>query len=124
MLVVDPWMWLKEDGSLPTDNPRLRRRIIRVARFIEYGGDLAKLESRETLMECRRRPAGQPCPGFLWVTKTQHDDIISFCMVCRDEEVCVQNWQGTEWASGMMEPVGADPVPTDPVTPPSTHGRN
>lgn len=41
MLVVDPWHGLTEDGHLPDDNMRLRRRVLRIARLIEYGGPLA-----------------------------------------------------------------------------------
>ncbi len=63
MLVVDPWHWLTEDGHFLVDNPRLYRRMLRIARFIEYGGQLAKNETRETLVECKRRPKGKACPG-------------------------------------------------------------
>jgi hypothetical protein len=61
MLVVDPWHWLTEDGSFLFDNPRLYRRMLRIARFIEYGGQLQKNEMRETLIECKRRPKGKAC---------------------------------------------------------------
>jgi hypothetical protein len=61
VLVVDAWHWLNEDGSLPADNPRLYRRVLRVARIIEYGGPLKANETRETLIECKRRPQGKPC---------------------------------------------------------------
>ena len=60
MLTVDPWHWLTEDGHFLFDNPRLYRRMLRIARFIEYGGSLKKNETRETLIECRRRPKGKP----------------------------------------------------------------
>jgi hypothetical protein len=75
MLVVDPRHWLDANGTLPTDNLRLRRQVLRVARFIEYGGPLKPLECRETLMECRKRPGGKPCTGLMWVGKTGRDDI-------------------------------------------------
>jgi hypothetical protein len=58
MLIVDPWHWLTEAGDFPLDNARLFRRVLRVARFIEYGGPLKKSEMRETLIECKRRPTG------------------------------------------------------------------
>src|SRR5262249_8893553 len=51
MVVVDPHHWLLEDGSLPTENLRLRRRALRIARTIEYGGPLRRGETRETLVE-------------------------------------------------------------------------
>jgi hypothetical protein len=52
VLVVDPWHWLTEDGDFLVDNPRLYRRMLRIARLIEYGGKLQKNETRETLVEC------------------------------------------------------------------------
>ena len=110
VLVVDPWSWLEKDGGFPTSNPRLRRRIIRVARFIEYGGSLQAGESRETLVECKRRPGGRACLGLMWVTKTETDAIEAFCAVCSSAEAVIHNWQETEWASGMMEPVAPDPL--------------
>jgi hypothetical protein len=108
MLVVDPWHWLTEDGHFLADNPWLYRRMLRIARFIEYGGQLAKNETRETLIECRRRPKGKPCLGLMWVVKTEDDKILGHCIVCKTEEVFIQNWQKTEWADGMMEPVPVD----------------
>ena len=59
MLVVDPWHWLTKDGDFLYDNPRLYRRMLRIARFIEYGGQLKTNETRETLTECKRRPKGK-----------------------------------------------------------------
>ena len=77
MLTVDPWHWLTKDGEFLFDNPRLYRRMLRIARFIEYGGQLQKNETRETLIECKRRPKGKPCPGLMWVVKTGDDGILS-----------------------------------------------
>ena len=111
MLVVDPWHWLTEDGSLPVDNPRLYRRVLRVAQFIEYGGTLQPGEMREALMQCQKRPGRSPCPGLMWVTKTERDEIVAFCMACKTEEMLIHNWQKTEWADGMMEPLPATPPP-------------
>ncbi len=105
VIVVDPWHWLKEDGSLPADNPQLYRRVLRIARIIEYGGSLKKNETRETLIECKRRPKGKPCLGLLWVVKSADEGILAHCAVCKTEEAFVHNWQKTEWAGGMMEPV-------------------
>lgn len=109
MLVVDPWHWLTEDGHFIADNPRLYRRMLRIARLIEYGGELDKREMRETLMECARRPKGKACPGLMWVVKTQKDEILAHCMICRTEEVLIHNWQKTDWAGGMMKPVPVSP---------------
>jgi hypothetical protein len=105
MLVVDPWHWLTEDGHFLVDNPRLYRRMLRIARFIEYGGQLQKNETRETLVECKRRPKGKACPGLMWVVKTNDDGILAYCIVCKTDEALIHNWQQTEWAGGMMGPV-------------------
>src|SRR5208337_3113556 len=47
VLVVDPWHWLTADGDFLVDNARLYRRMLRIARFIEYGGQLQKNQTRE-----------------------------------------------------------------------------
>ena len=104
-LVVDPWHWLTEDGRFLVDNPILYRRMLRIARFIEYGGPLKSNETRETLMECKRRPKGRGCIGLMWVVKTADDAILVQCVLCRTEEAFIHNWQETEWANGMMDPV-------------------
>ncbi len=108
MLVVDPWHWLTEDGHFLVDNPRLYRRMLRIARFIEYGGELQKSETRETLVECKRRPKGKACPGLMWVVKTNDDGILAYCILCKTDEALIHNWQATEWAGGMMGPVSVD----------------
>lgn len=105
MLVVDPWDWLDKDGDFLRENPRLYRRTLRVARFIEYGGLLKKNETRETLIDCKRRPKGKACLGLLWVVKTEDDGILAHCVACKTEETFIHNWQKTEWADGMMEAV-------------------
>ncbi len=110
MLVVDPWHWLTEEGDFLRDNPRLYRRMLRVARVIEYGGKLKKTETRETLLECARRPKGKTSRGLMWVMKTGEDGLLAYCVACKTEEVLVHNWQGTAWAKGMMEPVRVDGV--------------
>jgi hypothetical protein len=104
MLVVDPWHWLNEKGDLPTDNPRLRRQVLRVARFIEYGGPLQPMQARETLVDCRRRPGGRPCPGLRWVVKAPDEHIEAICLVCGNSEMRISNWKGTHWADGLMKP--------------------
>ena len=83
--------------------------MLRIARFIEYGGELDKREMRETLMECARRPKGKACPGLMWVVKTEKDEILARCILCRTEEMMIHNWQKTEWAGGMMKPVPVSP---------------
>ena len=113
MLVVDPWHWLDANGDLPTENVSLRRQTLRVARFIEYGGSLERLKSRETLVECGRRPKGKPCLGLMWVTRTADDLIVAFCRVCGDEAMMISNWQTTIWADGMMPGVPADLLSQD-----------
>jgi hypothetical protein len=104
-LVVDPWHWLTEDGHFIVNEPGLYRRMLRIARFIEYGGPLKKNEARETLIECKRRPKGTACVGLMWVVKTADDTILAQCVLCRTDEAIVHNWQNTEWAAGPMEPV-------------------
>ena len=104
-LVVDPWHWLTEDGHFLVDKPRLYRRMLRIARFIEYGGPLGRNETRETLIECTRRPKRRACVGLMWVVKTDDDAILAQCVLCGNEEAFIHNWQETEWASGMRDPV-------------------
>ena len=67
-LVVDINHWLVDD-DLPAGPPRLRRNALRIIRFIEYGGPLAQLHGRETLIQCKRRPGGKACDGWMWVVK-------------------------------------------------------
>ena len=44
--------------------------------------------------------------GFVPTTARVPDDgILAHCMICRNKEAFIQNWQKTEWADGMMEPV-------------------
>lgn len=114
MLVVDPHHWLADDGSLPTDNLRLRRQILRVVRLIESGAPLAPGTLRETLVECTRRPGRRPCLGLLRVVKTQDRCLYAFCPVCRQDEVWIGNWDTTRWAGGPAKPsraTGADLPP-------------
>jgi hypothetical protein len=105
MLVVDPRDWLHPDGTFPIENPRLYRRILRVAQIIEYGGPLAPHHARETLLACSKRPKGKACPGLMWVAKTPDNAIHAYCIVCKTNEAMVHNWQETDWAEGPMEAV-------------------
>jgi hypothetical protein len=49
----------------------------------------------------------------MWVTKTAGAEIVAFCMACKTEEMLIHNWQETEWADGMMEPVPATAPPDE-----------
>jgi hypothetical protein len=104
-LVVDPRHWLTREGCIPEEPAGLRRKMLRVARIIEYGGPLAPGELRETLIECSCRPNRKPCPGLLWVEKLPDCTIVAFCVVCEQEEIYVHDWEMTEWADGPMEPL-------------------
>lgn len=96
-----------------------RRRALRLARFIEYGGTLAAGESRQTLVECVRRPRSERCLGLMWVIKTplETDAIDAFCPVCLTYEARIVRWQETLWADGMMEPLRRPSI--HPDLPPS-----
>jgi hypothetical protein len=61
-LVVDPTHWMPDYDELPED-PRLRRELLRVVRFVEYAVDLPPGHFRDTSVECRRPRAGCPAPG-------------------------------------------------------------
>jgi hypothetical protein len=41
----------------------------------------------------------------MWVIETDDDATIGRCLLCRSEEAFIHNWQGTEWANGMLDPV-------------------
>ncbi len=50
----------------------------------------------------------------MWVVKTEDNGIVAQCVVCKTEEAFIHNWQETEWANGMMEPVPVVlPLPHD-----------
>lgn len=85
-------------GHFLVDNPRLYRRILRIARFIEYGGALKKKETRETLIECKKRPKGSHGSGRAHLGRQdRRRRRPAHCVVCS-----LHNWQETEWADGMM----------------------
>lgn len=104
-LIVDPWHWLTPEGELPTDAPRIRRNVLRVARVIEYGATLPPLGLRQTLIECTKRPAGTACQGLLWVERQPDSSLLAFCPDCETDHILVYNWQGTQWAHGQEEAV-------------------
>jgi hypothetical protein len=112
MVVVDPHDWLEKNGTLPADL-RQRRRVLRIVRLIEYGGPLPPLETRQTLVECTTREEQGGCPGLLWVSKTQDDELYAHCPLCRSDEVLILNWQDTEWADGPMPSMPVDIVDGD-----------
>lgn len=114
MLVVDIRDWLTDLGELPTDNQRIRRNALRVARLIEYGGPLEIGHSRETLVDCTKRPGRQPCLGLMWVVKTENNAIYAYCPVCKQDELMISGWEDTLWAEGMMEPVTPEEEPPEP----------
>src|SRR6185436_6078360 len=67
--------------------------------------------SRTTRVKERRSKHERARPeAELRVTKTESDTIEAFCLVCSSTEALIHNWQETEWASGMMEPVNPDPL--------------
>lgn len=110
VFVVDIRDLLDEHGypAQPT-----RRRGLRLARLIEYGGPLTPRHTRETLVECSRRPRRKPCEGLLWVVKTDDHRIEAFCPVCKQELIVISGWEETDWAEGPMEPAPLDDLPTD-----------
>jgi hypothetical protein len=83
-LVVDLNDLLDKHGDIPTDDLRLRRRAVRIATLVEYGGPLEQLEGRGTMVTCRRRPRGKQCLGFMWVVKRADDRIQAHCSSCGD----------------------------------------
>jgi hypothetical protein len=109
MLVVDPNHWLSPTGEIIKTDARLFDRMLRIARFIEYGGPLKRSETRETLVECKRRVKGKRCMGLMKVFKADDGGILAHCPACENYEAYVQNWQGTPWASGVSQAVHSMP---------------
>ena len=99
-IVVNPWHWLDEDGSFPVD-ARARKRAVRVAQCIEYGGPLRPGEARRTLLACRTRG----CEGFLVALKLEDDSIHALCPTCTQGEFLIHTWQSTPWAKGQGAPL-------------------
>jgi len=107
-LVVDIRHWLTEDGEPVL---ALRRRVLRLARLIEYGGPLKVGQARETLVECTMRPGRKSCLGLLWVLKREDGRIDALCNVCKGDQVIISGWEATEWAKGPMDPISFDDLP-------------
>lgn len=105
LLSVDVRDW--SDDSANVTAPRFRRRLLWIARMIEYGGPLEEGQARETLIECTMRPDRRPCPGLLWVSKGYDGRIEAFCRSCEALSVSVTGWENTIWANGPMEPIEA-----------------
>ena len=103
--VVDINDLLKENGELPTENPRLRNNALRFVTFVEYGGPLEPLHGRETLVPCRRRPGRRQCLGLMWVVKLPDNRIQAYCRDCRNVEALISGWEDSLWAEGVMPPV-------------------
>src|SRR3954452_22762162 len=114
--VIDIQHWLDEEG-LPV--PSLRKQVLRIARLIEGGGPLRVWQSRETLVECRRRVQRRACVGLLWVTKVDDETLEAVCPNCLRDRVVIRGWESTEWATGPSDPIDLSvPVPgTDHATP-------
>lgn len=104
-VIVNPWHWLDEDGSIPDGPPSLRAQALRVAQSIEYGGPLPQRHGRATMIACRRRPAGAACRGLLHVAKQPDNAIYVYCPVCGSDEYVIHSWEDTLWAKGPMEPM-------------------
>lgn len=100
---ITQWPWL-ENGDFPATNARLRS-VLRIARFIEYGGPLRPLHGRATLIECPRHRGRHTCPGFMWVVKRKDDQLSAFCGTCHRVEVIIAGWQRTVWAKGPMKSI-------------------
>ena len=105
MLFVDPWHWLDVNGNVPRDHPQLRPKVLRLANFIQSSADLSPGWARTTLVECKKRPAGQRCQGLMVVTLLDDDRILAFCPVCLEEEAMIQNWRTTPWGKGLPKAV-------------------
>lgn len=95
--------WLNDNDEPAV--PQLRRRVLRIARLIEYGGTLKSGETRMTLVECSRRPGRQACEGLLWVMKTEDDYLYAWCPTCEDESLTISGWQDTLYADGQPPPL-------------------
>jgi hypothetical protein len=99
MLIVDPWHWLEPNGAIPTENLRMRTKLLAVLRVIEYGSSLRQGASCETLIECWKRPGGRRCLGLLQVARAEDDSLFAYCPECGTEHLLVSNWQKTRWAA-------------------------
>ena len=62
--------------------------LLVVRRESSSTADLKKNEMRETLI--------------------YDDGILARCVLCRNDEAFIHNWQTTDWADGPMEPVAVE----------------
>jgi hypothetical protein len=104
VLSVDIRHWLDEHGELPSANPSLRRKALRIAQLIEAGALLEPGEFREVLVACSRRFDGHACEGLLWVAKLSDERLHAYCRNCAREEIYISGWQDTRWSEGPMAP--------------------
>jgi hypothetical protein len=100
--VINIQHWLDEHGAPAR---AVRKQALRVARLIEYGGQLEVGHARETLVECSRRVNRRACDGLLWVVKADAQTIEAYCPICRRERLLISGWEETVWADGPMEPL-------------------
>lgn len=106
MIDVRPWLDETEEPA----TPELRRRTIRIARLIEYGGTLRPRESRMTLVECTDRAGRSACTGFLRVSKSEDDSLEALCPLCDSQSILIIGWQETEYAEGPPAPFPAKDI--------------
>lgn len=102
MLIVNPWHWLEPDGSIPTQNSKLRARLLAVLRVVEYGSPLEQGASCDSLIKCRKRRGGHLCLGLLRVAKTEDDSLSATCNECGTDHMLISNWQRTRWARNQL----------------------
>ena len=105
--VINIQHWLDEHGEPARP---VRRRALRVARLIEYGGPLAVGHAQSTLVECSQRIARKPCEGLLWVVKQDEHTLEAFCDVCQRENLLITGWESTAWADGPVPAMPPDDV--------------
>lgn len=98
MLVVDPHHWLDENGFYPTEAPQLWKKLDRIGLFVSSGCDLQPRHGRPTVAKCKARSCG--CSMF--VARTQDDQLLAFCPICRKEEMLISNWRDTFWAEDRL----------------------
>ena len=95
MLVVDPWLWLDENGGYPEAHQRLCTKLNRIALFVNAGCDLEPKQGRPTLAKCKARG----CGCYTWVALVPESEaLLAFCPACHKQGTRIQHWQDTLWA--------------------------